>query len=134
MAIGGETVLTMQVESGTIGADLAVIKGTADNQIALPGAANVRAIGVTGLAGDASDPKKTYVPVIILGPAKVTAGAAITAGSFVKIAGTSGKVAAVGGESADTQIHVVGLALTSAAADGDVIDILVMPFTYYKSA
>ncbi len=127
MSIGGEVVLTQKAEGGAIAADLAVIQGTAADQIKLPAAAGDRAKGVTGLQADAAG---KAVPIIINGPAVATAGAAVTAGSFVKVAGASGKLIAVGGEASGITVEVVGLALTSASGDGDKFDILVAPSRY----
>jgi len=127
MAIGGEIVLTQKAEGGAIGADLAVIQGTAADQVKLPAALGDRAKGVTALAAAAAGKS---LPVIILGPAVGTAAAAITAGSFVKVAGATGKLQAVGGETGGTVVEVVGIALTSAAADGDKFDLVAVPFRY----
>ncbi|MBI4462810.1 MAG: hypothetical protein HY653_07895 [Acidobacteria bacterium] len=127
MAIGGEIVLTQKAEGGAIDADLAVIQGTAADQIKLPAAAGDRAKGISALKADAAG---KAIPIIIQGPAVGIASAAIGAGSFVKVAGASGKLVAVGGESAGAVVEVVGLALTSAAADGDRFDILVAPCRY----
>ncbi len=127
MSIGGEVVLTQKAEGGAIAADLAVIQGTAADQIKLPAAAGDRAKGITALAADAAG---KAVPVVLAGPAVGTAGAAITASSFVKVAGASGKLIAVGGEAASTVVEVAGIALTSAAADGDNFDLLVAPSRY----
>lgn len=127
MAIGGEIVLTQKAEGGAIGADLAVIQGTAADQVKLPAALGDRAKGVTALAAAAAGKS---LPVIILGPAVGTAAAAITAGSFVKVAGATGKLQAVGGETAGALVEVVGIALTSAAADGDKFDLVAVPFRY----
>ncbi len=127
MPIGGEIVLTQKAEGGSIEADRAVIQGTAADQIKLPAAVGDRAKGITALKADAAG---KAVPVIIIGPAVGTASAAITAGSFVKIAGSTGKLQAVGGETAGATVEVVGIALTSAAADGDKFDIAVVPFRY----
>jgi len=127
MAIGGEIVLTQKAEGGAIGADLAVIQGTAADQVKLPAALGDRAKGVTALAASAAGKS---LPVIILGPAVGTAAAAVTAGSFVKVAGSTGKLQAVGGETAGATVDVVGFALTSAAADGDKFDLVVIPFRF----
>ncbi|MFQ5926175.1 MAG: hypothetical protein ACE5MH_01940 [Terriglobia bacterium] len=127
MAIGGEIVLTQKAEGGAIAADLAVIQGTNDDQVKLPAAAGDRAKGITALKADAAG---KALPVIIQGPAVGTASAAISAGSFVKVVGATGKLVAVGGEAAGTVIEVVGIALTGAAADGDPFDLLVVPFRY----
>ncbi len=127
MAIGGEIVLTQKAEGGAIDADLAVIQGTAADQVKLPTAAGERAKGITALKASAAG---KALPVIVLGPAVGTAAAAITAASFVKVAGSSGKLQAVGGETAGTVVEVVGIALTSASSDGERFDLLVTPFRY----
>lgn len=127
MSIGGEVVLTQKAEGGALAADLAVIQGTAADQIKAPAAAGDRAKGITALAADAAG---KAIPVVMSGPAVGTAGAAVTAGSFVKVAGASGKLIDVGGESAGVTVEVVGLALTSAAGDGDKFDLLVAPSRY----
>ena len=127
MAIGGEIVLTQKAEGGAIDADLAVIQGTNADQVKLPAAAGARAKGITALKADAAG---KAIPVVILGPAVGTAAAAITAGSFVKVAGTSGKLQAIGGETGGSTVDVVGIALTAAAADGDKFDLAVVPFRY----
>ena len=127
MAIGGEIVLTQKAEGGAIAADLAVIQGTAADQVKAPAAAGDRAKGITGLAADAAG---KAIPVILAGPAVGIAAAAITAATFVKVDGASGKLTPVGGEAASTVVEVVGIALTSAAADGDKFDLLVAPSRY----
>ena len=127
MAIGGEIVLTQKAEGGAIDADLAVIQGTNADQVKLPAAAGARAKGITALKADAAG---KAIPVVILGPAVGTAAAAITAGSFVKVAGTSGKLQAIGGETGGSTVDVVGIALTAAAADGDKFDLVAVPFRY----
>ncbi len=83
MPIGGEIVLTQKAEGGSIAADLAVIQGTAADQVKLPAATGDRAKGITALAADAAG---KAIPIIIRGPAVGTAAAATTAGSFVKVA------------------------------------------------
>jgi hypothetical protein len=127
MPIGGEIVLTQKAEGGAINADLAVIQGTGADQVKLPASAGQRAKGITALKADAAG---KAVPVIILGPAVGTAAAAVTAGSFVKIAGSDGRLQAVGGESAGTVVEAVGLALTSAGAADEKFDLAVVPFRY----
>jgi len=127
MPIGGEIVLTQKAEGGAINADLAVIQGTAADQVKLPTAAGQRAKGITALKADAAG---KALPIVILGPAVGTAAAAITAGSFVKVADATGKLQAVGGETAGATVDVVGIALTSAVASGDTFDLVVVPFRY----
>lgn len=59
--------------------------------------------------------------VVALGTAIATAGAAISAGALVEVDGTAGKVIT---RSAGA---IVGRALTAAAADGDLIEVLIIP-------
>ena len=71
---GGQTIRTFQAEAA-FGAALAVIKGTGANQVKLPTAANLAALGISGLAGDPADVKPLNVPVITQGEAEATGGA-----------------------------------------------------------
>lgn len=127
MPIGGEIALTQKAEGGAINADLAVIQGTNADQVKLPAAAGDRAKGISALAASAAG---KAIPVIIQGPAVGTAAAAVAAGKFVKVAGTSGKLQEVGGETGGTVVEVVGFSLTAAAADGDKFDLVVAPSRY----
>jgi hypothetical protein len=52
------------------------------------------------------------------------AAGAISLGTPVNIAGTTGKVKAVS-EAADTKVNCVGFAETAAADDGDVIEVFI---------
>lgn len=61
------------------------------------------------------------VPVVAGGTAIATAGAAIAVGAAVEVDGAAGKVIT---KSAGV---AVGRALTAAAADGDLIEVLVIP-------
>ncbi len=121
--IGGETVLTQKSEGGAIGADLAVVKGATDNDAKLPAAAGDRATGITALAADAAGKS---MPVIIFGPAVGTASAAIAPGDPLEVAAASGKLRKAA-PAAGVNANIVGIALTSAAADGDTFDLLVVP-------
>ncbi len=79
--------------------------------------ANGPALGVTRIAAVAGD----QMPVDCLGSAIVTAGAAIAVGAAVQV-GTGGK--AITRTSTNT---IVGTALSAAAADGDSIEVLLIP-------
>lgn len=84
---------------------------------AYPSAAG-NALGV--LTADAA--KGALVAVDLLGTSRVTAGDAITAGAWVQ-AGDEGKVVPHAGGKA------VGLAMTAASADGEQIEMLILPNT-----
>lgn len=119
--IGEHVVRTYRAEGGAIGAGLGVIAGTAADQVKLPTAANQRALGVTSLAAAAAgDP----VPVIEHGEVLAIADAAIVRGDLVMINAATGKLAPIGAV-AGTNYHVVGLALTAAAAQDDEFLLLV---------
>lgn len=85
---------------------------------AYPGAGAL-ALGVTRSDGAVSDP----IPVDVLGTAVVEAGAAITADVPVMVTAT-GKVIPHDG---DGDKHAVGRALEAAAAEGSLVEILLVP-------
>lgn len=74
------------------------------------------AIGFAETGGASGD----RVPVTALGTAVATAGAAISAGAAIEV-GSSGKVV-----TKDTGV-AIGRALSAAAADGDLIEVLIIP-------
>ena len=65
----------------------------------------------------------------IFGITRVVASGAISRAAYVNIANAQGQVKAVS-EAAGTMINVVGIAIDAAVNSGDVIRVLVMPFTY----
>lgn len=74
---------------------------------------------------------KVFVDVRVLGIARVIAGAAVTKGSRVTN-DTSARATAVTRAGAGVQpAHVLGIALTPAAAAGDHIDVLLTPGATY---
>ncbi len=123
---GGQTIRTLQAEAA-FGAALAVIKGTGANQVKLPAAANVAALGISGLAGDPADAKKLNVPVITQGEAEATAGGVIAVGDRVRIEDSTGRLVVVGGEAVGAVVETVGRAMSAAAADGDPFALMVDP-------
>jgi hypothetical protein len=64
----------------------------------------------------------------LFGISRVVASGAITRGAYVNIANTSGQIKAV--SESGTMINVVGIAIDAASNAGDVIRVLVMPYTY----
>ena len=105
---------------GDVTKHAAVIPGTADNEVAMPTAADQATMGITECA--AADGET--VDVITHGPAIAVAGAAVAVNALVKIAGTSGKVITA---TPGSGVRCVGRALSSAAADGDYITVFVEP-------
>ena len=65
----------------------------------------------------------------LFGLSRVVASGAIARGAYVNIANAQGQIKAVS-EAVGTYINVVGIAIDAAANAGDVIRVLVMPFTY----
>jgi hypothetical protein len=64
----------------------------------------------------------------LLGISRAVASGAITRGAYVNIANAQGQVKAV--SESGTMINVVGVAIDAATNPGDVIRVLVMPYTY----
>ncbi|SRR6266511_1341529 len=64
--------------------------------------------------------------VQVEGVARVVAGAAFAIGDYVK-SDAAGKAIKQTAEAVGTQVHVIGMALEAAGADGDQVDILIRP-------
>lgn len=96
----------------------AVIQGTADNQVKLPGAANVVCLGY------AEEDAAIGMPVAIItgGEAIGIASGVIAAGVYVKVSGVTGKL--IGGLAAGE--NIVGRTVHAAAADGDEVVVKVV--------
>lgn len=106
-----------------IAAGVAVVAGAAINSVALPGGANVRALGVTGSAAlNAGDP----ILVVEVGEVTAIADAAIVRSNYVMVNAATGQLAPVGAV-AGTNYDTVGIALEAAAAQGDEFLLLVVP-------
>jgi predicted protein tyrosine phosphatase len=118
------TIKSYKYTGGAIGAFLAVIAGANEDECQLPGGADVAGfLGFTMEAGGAGE----WHPLHMLGGvAKATASAAIALGAKCSIAGASGKIKAAA-PAAGVNSHVVCVALRAAAADGDVIPVLIAP-------
>ena len=124
MGIGGtEIVITRYAEGGVIGQGLAVMKGTAANQVKLPTGAGVRATGVTMLGAAAAG---EAIPIVVAGPTQAIAGGAINPDDFVKVGGTNGRLVAT----TNANDEVVGRALSSAGTNGDEFSLLVQAHKY----
>ena len=65
----------------------------------------------------------------LFGISRVVASGAITRGAYVNIANANGQIKTVS-EAVGTMINAVGIAIDTAVNAGDVIRVLVMPFTY----
>lgn len=80
-------------------------------------AAKARACGFTKTSGAVGE----RVPATAIGQAIATAGAAVAVGDKLEVVGAAGKVQPV------TDGVGVAYALTAAAADGDLIEVIVIP-------
>lgn len=119
----GEATIRPYVGDAVLGAGVAVIAGAARNSVALPGGANVRALGITAAATlNAGDP----VGIVEYGEVTAIADAAIARGQWVMVNAATGQLAPIGAV-AGTNYEVVGLALEAAAAQGDEFLMLVLP-------
>lgn len=122
--VAHRTVEAFRAEGGTIGAGLVVVAGTAEDQVALPGGADVGRI--VGITIDSAAVGET-IQVCTDGVADLTVNAAspnIGKRDFVGIHGTTGrgKLSAL----ANTNF-VVGQAIEAASADGVKIAVQVRP-------
>ena len=121
--VGGLPPHSFRGEGGAIGAGLAVMAGTAKDQVKLPTGAGVRAVGVSANKTSAADEP---VGVLPLGEIVAIAGGTIARGDPVQVGGTNGRMTAAApalGVNAD----IVGFALEAAATDGDEFLLLVSP-------
>lgn len=96
---------------------------TTDGEITLATAAG-DAIGVTLEASAANS--QVAIPVALLDGARIEieANAAITAGSAVAVAGTSGDAGRVDDTAAAANTRWIGYAVTAASAAGEVVDVI----------
>jgi hypothetical protein len=118
-------------DSGGVGQFVAVVQGAAAGGCKKPTGANAGQF--LGFTQEAQATQNKGVSVRKLGISWAIAGSAITAGDYVRIAGTTGKV-----ESAQTDAiaapgtakvnYVIGTAETAASTDGDIIQVLIGPF------
>jgi hypothetical protein len=121
--IGDPTIRGSYTGDVVLAAGVAVVGGAAYNSVALPGGANVRALGVTAQAtANIGDP----VAIVELGEVTAVADAAIARGDYVMVNAATGKLAPVGAV-AGTNYHAVGIALEAAAAQNDEFLLLVLP-------
>lgn len=101
--------VTLAASTAVVGGRLVEITGA--GKVGPAGADSAKVVGVAGF--DAGE--NTSVTVYRGGVQRLTASGAITAGAKVAAA-ADGKVAATG-------TNTIGIAITAASADGDVIDV-----------
>jgi hypothetical protein len=111
----GEALIKAHVYDTDIGANLAVVKGVADNSVALPAAANAELRGFTLNAGKAGERH----PIIMdCGIPYATAAAAFASGVDLAIADTAGRLRlAAAGE------RVCAKSMEAATAAGDIVPV-----------
>lgn len=121
--VGWAVTDTFQANGANQGRGLAVVQGgSGDNYAATAASANVVCLGIQNEASVAAgDP----ISVTELGDAIAIAGAAITAGAYVKCTAT-GQLIPITGTAGDGE-NIVGRAKSSASAQGDEFMIFVLP-------
>lgn len=118
--VGGETVILTKKLEAAIGPHLVVVEGAAAGGAALPAGADGNFMGVTLEDGAINE----YRPIAVdCGIVRITASAAISRGAEVSVAGASGKIKAAA-PGAGINSFIVGIAQDAAAADGDIIGVL----------
>lgn len=106
---------------------LVVVQGAADNKVKLPGGADpASALGVVKREDGSSAASGDTVDIINSGIYPLVASAAITRGDKLAVAGASGKVKTAA-PAAGANTFVLGIALESAAADGERVAALLCP-------
>ncbi len=110
----GQAYTALVATTAVVGGRLVEVNGV--STVVPAGAASVKVCGVA--AFDAAVGER--VTLFSGGIQRLTASAAVTAGDNVAAA-AAGKIAAIG---AGTFGQLVGVALTSAAADGDLVEVL----------
>jgi len=124
MSIEQQNVITRIAEGGAIVAGVAVMPGTDTNkQVKLPTSAGVRAVGITLVGADAA---AKPVSIVAGGTVKAIADGVIAVGDALIVGGTDGHIAAAA-PSQGANALIIGMALSSAAQDGDEFDMLVAP-------
>jgi len=121
--VGGLPPHSFRGEGGAIGAGLAVMAGTAKDQVKLPTGAGVRAVGISANKTTAADEP---IGVVALGEVVGIAGGIIARGDPVQVGGTNGRLTAAA-PIAGVNAEIVGFALEAAAADGDEFLLLAAP-------
>jgi len=101
-----------------------VVQGAEDGSVKYPDSDN--AAGTIGVTQEAQATAGNSVPVRLLGVSHVEANEAISAGGLVMCDADTGKAKAATSASG-VQLYVVGVALETAEADGDIIKMLVRP-------
>jgi len=123
--VGIPQIRTRVAETAAIMPGLLVAQGVADNGAKLITVANTRAIGVAGDVPVAGTSVGDAFPVVQDGETVAIAGAAITAGQYVKADATSRCIPAVG--AAGTGEEIIGRAQSSAVLAGDEFILDVIP-------
>jgi hypothetical protein len=118
-----------KVAASAVTANAAIVLDN-NGKVALPGAANASRFG--GVAQAAAD-AAAQARIAVSGIVDVVAAAAFNPGEELMIAGATGKVQKIGATAA-TVYNVVGIAIEAAAADGDIVEMLIAPSTHTTPA
>jgi len=115
--------LNLSFKAGANIGEYNVVKFDGSGNVIPATAASDQAVGVAQYEAQSGQ----GVAVTVMGYSKVVASGAISAGSRLKAA-ANGQVAAAGGESAGAgTINVIGIAISSADAAGDIIEAVLFP-------
>lgn len=114
-------VITSQASAAITGGRLVAVSGT--GTVATAAADSLLVVGVAAFDVAASGDKVTVFATRGGGVHKLVASGAITAGNGIA-ADTGGKVKAVTTGTGAAAGSLIGIALTTVAADGDIVDVL----------
>jgi len=122
-------ILSFQAENALSEKYVCVELGTDDNEVDLPDTAHEKVLGITQDTAAAAQ----AISVMVSGKSRAVASAAITKGDYVVAEVTTGRIKTAPAISstwtgtASSTEHVIGLALESASAAGEIISILIRP-------
>ena len=118
-----------KVTAGAVTANAVVVLDN-NGKVTLPGAANAARFGGVAQADAALG---AQARVALAGICDVVAAAAFNAGEELMIADNTGRVQKVAAVAA-TVYNIVGIAVESAAAAGDIVEMLIAPSTHTNPA
>lgn len=120
----GEPIPCTVATGGTVTAGRLVrLTGAGSYIVATAGAAADDCLGVAMLDGNGDNADTRRIPVALEGVWRLTASGVIDEGDWV-IAAATGKVATVGAAALADVRTIIGQAMTAAAADNDLIEVL----------
>ena len=134
-SVGSVTLLDVPFtidDAAGVGQNLAVVQGASDGAVKKPTGAN--AASFVGITKTKQSTQYKGVSVAVAGIAPAIAAGAITRGDHVNIADNTGKVQSCEATlttvliNPAANLNVIGIAMNSTTASGDIVYVLIQPF------